>query len=800
MDKKLKYIRTFYTIIFTIIVLYIVRNNFILPNHIFKYKIFLSMEQKIENLVLGILVFFVSSISYFVVDEKFNIKNLKNYWALESLRKFIWINEVESVFKGADTYQNKKINKSISNFIALSLISLFTIFYIKPEWTLFLIYLFVIVIAVCVIYFKNKSLYFLEYISIEDIGFKRKILSIIYELIVTICNIMFFVFVIKQFTDVNFSNLVLIYCVSNVFGQISLMQDGLVVSDLLQIHLLSKLIEPRAAIIAILMYRMVSSVIPWIISLIMILRRIYDNYNTDQHKKQFAFNILSIFTLIVGIILCLSVATPSILLRIKFLRRFVKKDVLVLARFITLTSGGLLILLSQGIKKSVKKSFYIAETVLLISVFSTLLKGLDIEESIITLILGIVMYIMKDGFTEKAIKFSTKYFANTIIKLSSVTVFFIFISNSVRKVNFFSSHRKYSLQYLIENKKFILLYVLFVLILSYLAQYTRTKKITFSKLTDEDFSKIGKFLDEYGGNEFSHLVYMNDKNVYFDKTNTVMIMYRPVQNSVIVLGDPIGKKDNFVEAINDFIIYCNEYHMNVCFYEINGENLELYCDQGFRFVKVGQDATLNLNEFSLVGKKNRTWRHVINNFDKGNYEFKVEEATDNLLSQMKVVSDKWLGNKNEMGFSLGFFDEDYLKRTKIACIYKDNELLAFANLQPFYDNKTLSIDLMRYNRSNEDGLMDFIFIKLILWGQDNNFEKFYLGMAPLSKVGDKIYSKKKEKILNIVYNTQNKIYNFKGLRNYKDKFKPDWSNKYIAYTSDFNLPYILINVVNSKKK
>ncbi len=771
-----------------------------MPNHIFKYKIFLSMEQKIENLVLGILVFFVSSISYFVVDEKFNIKNLKNYWALESLRKFIWINEVESVFKGADTYQNKKINKSISNFIALSLISLFTIFYIKPEWTLFLIYLFVIVIAVCVIYFKNKSLYFLEYISIEDIGFKRKILSIIYELIVTICNIMFFVFVIKQFTDVNFSNLVLIYCVSNVFGQISLMQDGLVVSDLLQIHLLSKLIEPRAAIIAILMYRMVSSVIPWIISLIMILRRIYDNYNTDQHKKQFAFNILSIFTLIVGIILCLSVATPSILLRIKFLRRFVKKDVLVLARFITLTSGGLLILLSQGIKKSVKKSFYIAETVLLISVFSTLLKGLDIEESIITLILGIVMYIMKDGFTEKAIKFSTKYFANTIIKLSSVTVFFIFISNSVRKVNFFSSHRKYSLQYLIENKKFILLYVLFVLILSYLAQYTRTKKITFSKLTDEDFSKIGKFLDEYGGNEFSHLVYLNDKNVYFDKTNTVMIMYRPVQNSVIVLGDPIGKKDNFVEAINDFIIYCNEYHMNVCFYEINGENLELYCDQGFRFVKVGQDATLNLNEFSLVGKKNRTWRHVINNFDKGNYEFKVEEATDNLLSQMKVVSDKWLGNKNEMGFSLGFFDEDYLKRTKIACIYKDNELLAFANLQPFYDNKTLSIDLMRYNRSNEDGLMDFIFIKLILWGQDNNFEKFYLGMAPLSKVGDKIYSKKKEKILNIVYNTQNKIYNFKGLRNYKDKFKPDWSNKYIAYTSDFNLPYILINVVNSKKK
>lgn len=800
MDKKLKYTKIAYTIIFTIIVLYIVRNNFISPNHIFKYKIFLSIGQKFKNVLFGLVVFFISTISYYLIDDQFDIKNAKKYWILESLRKFIWIKGIESIVIDGNEYKIQKLNKNISNFIALSLISIFTIFFMKPEWTLFLIYLVILVIFICVIYLKNKCPYYLDCVLTDKISLKRKILSISYELFVSICNILLFVFVIKQFTNVNYSNLILIYCVSNVFGQVSLMQDGFIVSDLIQIHLLCRLIEPKAAIIAILIYRLVYSIIPWILSLIMILKRIYDNYNTDYKKKQFAFNILSIFTLIVGLILCLSVATPSVLMRIKILKRFVKKDVLMLARFLTLTSGGLLILLSQGIKKSVKKSFYIAEAVIVISVISTLLKGLDIEESIITLLLGVLLYIMKDGFTEKAIKFRAKYFLNTIVKLSVVTIAFVFISNTVNKVNFFTSNRKYSLNYLSENKKFILLYVLFVLILSYLAQYTRTQKLTFTKLSDKDFERIDEFLNEYGGNEFSHLIYLNDKNVYFDKTNTVMIMYRPVRNSVIVLGDPIGNKENFVEAIDDFIIYCNEYHMNVCFYEINGENLELYCDQGFRFVKVGQDATLDLTQFSLVGKKNRTWRHVLNNFDKGNYEFKVQEPTKELISEMKVVSDNWLGNKNEMGFSLGFFDIDYLKRTKIACIYREEKLLAFANLQPFYDNKTLSIDLMRYDKSNEDGLMDFVFIKLILWGQENNYEKFYLGMAPLSKVGDKIYSKKKEKVLNIVYNTQNKIYNFKGLRNYKDKFKPSWSNKYIAYTSDFNLPYILINVVNSKKK
>ncbi len=285
MDKKLKYTKIAYTIIFTIIVLYIVRNNFISPNHIFKYKIFLSIGQKFKNVLFGLVVFFISTISYYLIDDQFDIKNAKKYWILESLRKFIWIKGIESIVTDGNEYKIQKLNKNISNFIALSLISIFTIFFMKPEWTLFLIYLVILVIFICVIYLKNKCPYYLDCVLTDKISLKRKILSISYELFVTICNILLFVFVIKQFTNVNYSNLILIYCVSNVFGQVSLMQDGFIVSDLIQIHLLCRLIEPKAAIIAILIYRLVYSIIPWILSLIMILKRIYDNYNTDYKKK-----------------------------------------------------------------------------------------------------------------------------------------------------------------------------------------------------------------------------------------------------------------------------------------------------------------------------------------------------------------------------------------------------------------------------------------------------------------------------------------------------------------------------------
>lgn len=111
MDKKLKYIRTTYTIIFTIIVLYIVRNNFISPNHIFKYKIFLSIGQKSQIVLFGLLVFLISSISYFLYNKNFKFKDIKKYWVLESLRKFVWIKGIESVFIGEDEYKDQNLNK-----------------------------------------------------------------------------------------------------------------------------------------------------------------------------------------------------------------------------------------------------------------------------------------------------------------------------------------------------------------------------------------------------------------------------------------------------------------------------------------------------------------------------------------------------------------------------------------------------------------------------------------------------------------------------------------------------------------
>ena len=48
------------------------------------------------------------------------------------------------------------------------------------------------------------------------------------------------------------------------------------------------------------------------------------------------------------------------------------------------------------------------------------------------------------------------------------------------------------------------------------------------------------------------------------------------------------------------------------------------------------------------------------------------------------------------------------------------------------NKEELSIDLMRYNEKALIFSMEFLFINIMLWGKEEGYKRFNLGMAPLS--------------------------------------------------------------------
>jgi len=89
------------------------------------------------------------------------------------------------------------------------------------------------------------------------------------------------------------------------------------------------------------------------------------------------------------------------------------------------------------------------------------------------------------------------------------------------------------------------------------------------------------------------------------------------------------------------------------------------------------------------------------------------------MGELKRVSDSWLASRHEVekGFSLGFFSERYLSTLPAALVRREGRIVAFANLWETAGCEELSVDLMRYADDAPKGVMDFLFVELMLWGK-----------------------------------------------------------------------------------
>ena len=81
-------------------------------------------------------------------------------------------------------------------------------------------------------------------------------------------------------------------------------------------------------------------------------------------------------------------------------------------------------------------------------------------------------------------------------------------------------------------------------------------------------------------------------------------------------------------------------------------------------------------------------------------------------------------NVREKGFSLGRFDRDYMRNFPIAVVRVGERIVAFANVWADGSRRELSIDLMRHVRNAPNSIMEYLFLELMLWGKEQQYERF----------------------------------------------------------------------------
>lgn len=718
------------------------------------------------------------------------------------------------------------IGLSILMFLGLFKIINLDILLSQYSWLIFALIGFILFLPLYLFFdkvpFIKKA--FLKGNMTMEISYKIKLKLILASTIEWLLACILFFMITQLFSsNVNIRDVVGIFALAVVAGIISLTPGGIGAFDLLALVGLKSIgFSANDALSVMILFRILYYIIPWFVGALLSVSYITKRYK-NRIKEKFGSTIggikesntilrlsrLVITTLVIftGIIMILNSFNP-VYTNIGPAQESVINLLSKVPIFLQLGLGILLIVVSRDVFHGVRYSLNWTLGIILVYSIISFFVYSKVYLLIFMIVVMIAVYISKYSFNRITYSYNIvrAIFTQIIIVLS---ILFFGLVTDVIKISLNGIIREgfITLNYE-ENYKVEVLVTCIIMLLVFNIYYLMRPKYKFEKsVSKENIEAVERFLEKNTGNYFTHLIFTGDKNIFWNSKRTVIFSYSNTSNKIIVLGDPIGKKSDFKSAIYEIQDYFYKYGLRVIFYEVDEELLSLYHENGYNFFKLGEEGIINLNDFKMSSNMKKNYNKTMRMLEDDGYilEFIEPPFNNEILNELKSISDEWLGDRKEKGFSLGYFNEEYVNRASIFVLKnKTGNIEAFMTLRPYYDNgKNISIDLMRHKNSAPKGTMDAMFIGMINWAREGQYENFIIGMAPLSKVGEFNNSYSEERLARLIYKYGGNLYGFTGLRSYKEKYKPEWKSKYLCYKKKTRLPIIWIEIallVSKNKK
>ncbi|MEH2083786.1 MAG: phosphatidylglycerol lysyltransferase domain-containing protein [Nostoc sp.] len=541
---------------------------------------------------------------------------------------------------------------------------------------------------------------------------------------------------------------------------------------------------------------------------------------TNNLKTRIGLWSAAFLTGLVGVVNLLSAVTPNLYGRNQWLKELLPFDVRASGHIFTALTGFILLTLATNLLRRKKIAWLLTIALLVISICSHLLKGLDYEESLLSGVLLVQLILMRHFFTAQSDRPSIARGVRVLIgallfTLAYGTIGFYLLDGKfsenfnwreaiVQTLAMFFTEDNWGLQPKTRFGDFFAnsIYIIAAGTITY-AMVMLLQPVFWRNLaTTNERQRAKEIVEQYGCSSLAALTLLNDKSYYFSPSGNSIIAYVPKGRGAIALGDPIGPIEDRKETIIAFQQFCQRNDWYPSFYQTMPDDVELYKSLGYKVLKIGEEAIVDLKSFTLQGKAGKNFRPSISRLTKLGYQidFHQPPITNDLLHRLKSVSDEWLkmAQGSEKQFSLGWFDEAYLRECEIAVVYNpEGQITAFTNIISEYQLNEANIDMMRHRSSLENGTMDFLFISLLQHFKEGGYDSFNFGLSALAGVGDNPESRRLEKVLHYLYDHLNRFYNFQGLHAYKEKFRPRWEPRYFVYPSLAALPDVVVALIRA---
>ncbi len=323
-------------------------------------------------------------------------------------------------------------------------------------------------------------------------------------------------------------------------------------------------------------------------------------------------------------------------------------------------------------------------------------------------------------------------------------------------------------------------------------------------LTPEEEVRLRQLLAASGERDsLGYFATRRDKEVIFSSTGKAAVTYKVIGSVSLASGDPIGDPEAWAPAIKAWLEQAREYAWTPAVMGASEEGALAFSRAGLQAFAIGDEAIVHVDRFSLDGRDMRQVRQAVSRVRRAGYTVRVRRHADippERMARIIELAAKWRDTETERGFSMALGRlGDPADGQCVLIEARDREgneaaLLSFAP----WGSTGLSLDLMRRDRSRENGLIEFMVTELVAAAPALGVRRISLNFAAFRAVFEDGARVGAGPVLRLWRGTLlflSRWFQMESLYRSNVKYRPEWVPRFLCFEDNHDLATVALTSV-----
>jgi len=328
-----------------------------------------------------------------------------------------------------------------------------------------------------------------------------------------------------------------------------------------------------------------------------------------------------------------------------------------------------------------------------------------------------------------------------------------------------------------------------------------------ARLAAADAVRLRGLLERHGDRDsLGYFALRDDKSVIWSPTGKAAVCYRVAAGVMLASGDPLGDPEAWPGAIAAFLDEAERHAWRPAVMGCSELGAEVWCREGdLTALELGDEAIVNVADFSLSGRQMRNVRQMVNRVAKNGYTAEIRRVRDvprPELDRIVRTADSWRGTDTERGFSMALGrlgaagDGDCV----LVTAKEGGVLRAVLQFVP-WGADGLSLDLMRRDKTAQAGLNDFLIVEAIKAAPGLGVKRVSLNFAMFRAAlerGERIGAGPVLKAWRGLLVFASRWFQIESLYKFNAKFSPVWEPRFFVFPGGRDAPRIALAALEAE--